>query len=158
MMTKQDLAKILASQRQQRQRKHTARTNSSHWKNAIPSTMILIGVITGTLLIFLPNQSPIMEAKNFQPNRPAPTGPHYEVAVVSPALHRTVCTGLDHGSLHVRKDAGADSEVLGYLSEGTKVESDPAQAVFVIGKSEWIRISAPLEGWVNIRYLCHADQ
>ena len=69
-----------------------------------------------------------------------------------------VCTNVSNGLLHVRFEPGEGSAVRGYLAEGEtiwpvlsangKVEIQEYQG------SQWLRLSSPIEGWVNINFIC----
>ena len=65
-----------------------------------------------------------------------------------------VCTDIPNGRLHVRFAAGEGSEVRGYLAEGETVQVALASNEEVIQGEVWLRISSPIMGWVNARYLC----
>jgi hypothetical protein len=69
-----------------------------------------------------------------------------------------VCTDIPDGRLHVRFAAGDGSEVRGYLTEGEAVQIalDPNSELDsqIIKGNLWVRISFPVAGWVNARYLC----
>jgi uncharacterized protein YgiM (DUF1202 family) len=60
-----------------------------------------------------------------------------------------VCTGIENGTLRVRKGAGMSEAVVTFLAEGTEVEvleeKEPSEG------GTWSKIS---NGWVNKRYLC----
>lgn len=68
------------------------------------------------------------------------------------ALTRTVCTNIPNGQLHVRFEPGEGSSVRGYLLEGETVILTDEQVERE--GSTWQRISHPIEGWVNEKYLC----
>ena len=66
-----------------------------------------------------------------------------------------VCTNIVGGKLHVRFEPGTSSDVRGYLTEGE---------IVTIGKERqkqdgvvWIKISHPIEGWVNVSFLCSGN-
>ncbi len=69
-----------------------------------------------------------------------------------------VCTNIPDGRLHVRFTAGDGSEVRGYLAEGESVQVvlDSAGKLDsqTIKDNLWLRISFPIAGWVNARYVC----
>jgi hypothetical protein len=65
-----------------------------------------------------------------------------------------VCTDIPDGRLHVRFTAGEGSEVRGYLAEGEAVQITPDSQT--IRSKLWRRISSPVAGWVNARYLCES--
>ena len=63
-----------------------------------------------------------------------------------------VCTGMASGKLHVRVAPGDSSDVRGYLLDGeTVILDDESQT---IGESQWQKLSSPIIGWVNAKYLC----
>lgn len=72
-----------------------------------------------------------------------------------------VCTDIPDGRLHVRFAAGSGSEVRGYLAEGETVQlalaSDDKLNSQMIQGDQWLRISSPIAGWVNARYLCKSE-
>ena len=72
-----------------------------------------------------------------------------------------VCTDIPEGRLHVRFAAGDGSEVRGYLAEGEAVQvalaSDGELDSQMIQGSQWLRLSSPVAGWVNARYLCKSE-
>lgn len=72
-----------------------------------------------------------------------------------------VCTNIPDGRLHVRFAAGGGSEVRGYLAEGETVQialaSDDELNSQMIQGDLWLRISSPIAGWVNARYLCKSE-
>jgi hypothetical protein len=69
-----------------------------------------------------------------------------------PVAITTVCTNIPGGKLNVRFTPSESGEVRGYLIESEKVTTS--------GESEemngtvWIKLSYPIEGWVNGHYLC----
>ena len=66
----------------------------------------------------------------------------------------TVCTNIPGGKLNVRFAPGEKSNVRGYLAEGEKVILSGEQKD--VDKGIWGKLSSPIEGWVNQRYLCEA--
>ena len=76
------------------------------------------------------------------------------VAVTSTAFPlMQVCTGIENGTLRVRKGAGTSEAVVTFLAEGTEVEvleeKEPSEG------GTWSKIS---NGWVNKRYLCEVTE
>ena len=63
-----------------------------------------------------------------------------------------VCTSVEGGKLHVRVAAGDGSDVRGYLLDGERVVLDEGNQN--IEGSQWQKLSSPIEGWVNAKYLC----
>ncbi len=68
-----------------------------------------------------------------------------------------VCTDIPDGWLHVRFAAGDGSEVRGYLTEGETIQVAIDSEDEVIQDEVWKRISFPVAGWVNARYLCKSE-
>jgi len=76
------------------------------------------------------------------------------VSMTSTALPlMQVCTGVENGTLRVRKGAGTSEAVVTFLEEGTEVEileeKEPSEG------GTWSKIS---NGWVNKRYLCEVTE
>ncbi len=67
----------------------------------------------------------------------------------------SVCTGIENGTLRVRKGAGTSEAEIGLLQEGTQVELLDEQTS---ESSTWAEIQTPQEGWVNKRFLCEMKQ
>ena len=63
-----------------------------------------------------------------------------------------VCTGLASGKLNVRITPGDTSDVRGYLLDGEIVVADNESQI--IDGSQWQKLSSPIIGWVNAKYLC----
>ena len=77
------------------------------------------------------------------------------ISASTQVLTLKVCTNIVGGKLHVRFEAGNNSDVRGYLAEGE---------IVTIGEkreerdgSLWIQLSDPIKGWVNANYLCSAN-
>ena len=68
-----------------------------------------------------------------------------------------VCTDIPDGRLHVRFAAGDGSEVRGYLTEGETIQVAIDLEDEMIQGEVWKRISFPVAGWVNARYLCKSE-
>lgn len=72
-----------------------------------------------------------------------------------------VCTDVPNGRLHVRFTANPGGEVRGYLVEGETVQL----AIDLDGKtiseksqdSQWLYLTAPIEGWVNSEFICKGE-
>ena len=64
---------------------------------------------------------------------------------------RVVCVSI--GWVHVRFGPGDDQPVRGYLTEGETVILDSDQ-----GNGDWMRLSSPVAGWVDARYLCETEK
>jgi len=101
---------------------------------------------------------PGLETPTYTPTLEAPT--HISITATLPITATTdhenkstiVCTNIPGGKLHVRFEAGDKSDVRGYLAEGEKV---------TISKDRqeqdgnlWVKLSRPIEGWANAKFLC----
>jgi hypothetical protein len=65
-----------------------------------------------------------------------------------------VCTNIPDGKLNVRFEAGDKSDVRGYLAEDEIVTvSEDHQE---LDGNLWVKLSRPIDGWVNSKYLCEA--
>ncbi len=92
---------------------------------------------------------------------PAPSS-EVSVTVTNPAtvavelveIAATVCTNIPGGKLHVRFEAGDKSDVRGYLAEGEIVTISEEHQEF--DGNSWVKLTHPIEGWVNSKYLCEA--
>ena len=92
---------------------------------------------------------------------PAPA-PEVSVTVTNPATvavelvenAATVCTNIPGGKLNVRFEAGEKSDVRGYLAEGEIVTISAERQEF--DRNIWVKLTRPIEGWVNAKYLCDA--
>lgn len=63
-----------------------------------------------------------------------------------------VCTSVAGGKLHVRIAPGEHNDVRGYLLDGEKVIVDQERQD--VEGSQWQKLSSPIKGWVNAKYLC----
>lgn len=66
-----------------------------------------------------------------------------------------VCTNVTGGKLHVRIAPGDTSDVRGYLLDGESVTTS-AESRNIEG-SLWLKLSSPIEGWVNAKYMCEFE-
>ena len=90
---------------------------------------------------------------------PAPS-PEVSVTATNPATvavelvehTATVCTNIPGGKLHVRFEVGDKSDVRGYLAEGETVTISEEHQEF--DGNSWVKLSRPIEGWINSKYLC----
>jgi hypothetical protein len=91
------------------------------------------------------------------PERSLPISPSVSPTGTVPASGKAVvCTNIPNGKLHVRFDPGDQSEVRGYLTDGESVILSGEQKE--LEKGLWVKLSRPVEGWVNATYLCKAEQ
>lgn len=97
--------------------------------------------------LYAPTPTPLQETST-----PIPMTATVPVSTVEPKMTRKVCTNIPDGKLNVRFAAGDQSEVRGYLAEGEIVTLSGEHAE--LNGSLWIKLSRPIEGWVNTKYLC----
>ena len=74
------------------------------------------------------------------------------ISASTQVLTLKVCTNIVGGKLHVRFEAGNNSDVRGYLAEGEIGTAGEKREE--LDGSLWIELSDPIEGWVNAGYLC----
>jgi hypothetical protein len=95
-----------------------------------------------------PTYTPVPEAVS-----PVPVTATIMVAKTETSAKTIVCTNIPGGKLNVRLEAGNQSDVRGYLSEGETVTTSGERKE--LDGSLWVRLSHPIEGWVNAIYLCN---
>jgi hypothetical protein len=168
MNNRQTLADRLAGQRLARQAR--LRTLVTRPPRGLRPTGILL-CTAGMFLLF---SSLVLAGRVIHP--PAPTQPKAvpvfnghpaAVLIVVTATHaplesvdvRRVCTRTQAGRLHVRFEPGEGSDVRGYLAEGESVWLDEQSAPQSLRDgSQWLRLAAPVAGWVNARYVCTTER
>jgi len=78
------------------------------------------------------------------------------IAVTEPEkANAKVCTNIPGGKLNVRFEAGDQSDVRGYLAEAEIVTISEEREV--LDGNLWVKLSHPIEGWVNAIYLCEVE-
>lgn len=106
---------------------------------------------------YVPGSETSTPSFELMPASPASAFPSASPTItVATPIKAVVCTNIPNGKLHVRFDPGDQSEVRGYLADGESVILSGEQEE--IQKGLWVRLSRPIEGWVNASYLCEADQ
>ena len=154
MTTRKQLEEILATQRAQRAHSPVTRKIGRDLLSALAVIVILIA--SGAAMFYAVQlTSPKLEvtaSPSASPSVRAPT----TTSMATPVA-MLVCTDIPNGRLHVRFVAGEKSEVRGYLAEGETVQVaiDPNREM--IQGDLWLRISSPIAGWVNARYLCKSE-
>lgn len=83
---------------------------------------------------------------------PSPTEP-----IITPTMvgTMTVCTNAPGGRLNVRFAPGEINDVRGYLVESETVTLDGLSEE--LNGAIWVKLSHPVEGWVNSHYLCEKN-
>ncbi len=84
---------------------------------------------------------------------PAPISP---TVTVPASIKAVICTNTPNGKLHVRFAPGKDSAVRGYLTEKESVILSGERKE--VNDGLWVKLSSPIEGWVNAHYLCEVEQ
>jgi len=103
--------------------------------------------------------SPFGAASRITPagqDKPIPVTATIAVPKTQTIAKTIVCTDIPGGKLNVRFEAGNKSDVRGYLSEGETVTISGERKE--LDGSLWVRLSRPVEGWVNATYLCEVKQ
>lgn len=158
MTTRKQLEEILAAQRAQRAHSPAPplRKKGRDLANALAVIMILAA--SGAAMFFAVNMT---TPKTAATETSSPSASPFPIAsattIMATPVAMMVCTDIPNGRLHVRFAAGEGSEVRGYLAEGEKVQVALEANSDMIQGELWLRISSPIAGWVNARYLCHSD-
>jgi uncharacterized protein YgiM (DUF1202 family) len=97
--------------------------------------------------LYTPTPTPLQESAT-----PMPLTATVPVSTVEPNVIHKVCTNIPDGKLNVRFEAGDQSEVRGYLVEGEIVTLSGEHTE--LNGSLWIKLSHPVEGWVNTKFIC----
>lgn len=127
---------------------------------------ILLFIILITLIVACAGFDPQAFVPGIYTSTPLPSQetPTLEAVGVVPAITATeeiveiglkVCTHVAGGKLHVRIAPGDTSDVRGYLLDGESVT--PGAESRNIEGSLWLKLSSPIEGWVNAKYLCEFE-
>ncbi|MCL4272056.1 MAG: hypothetical protein KJZ72_21040 [Anaerolineales bacterium] len=166
MKSRAELEEILAAQRANRRTLSPVPTLRKRGRDLLGVlAVIIILVASGAAMFFA------MQWTTPAPARTETTSPSVSPLTststnISPTFMATpvamkVCTNIPDGRLHVRFSAGDGSEVRGYLTEGEAVQIalDPNSELDsqIIKGNLWVRISFPVAGWVNARYLCKSE-
>lgn len=97
--------------------------------------------------LYTPTPTPLQETAT-----PLPMTATVPVSTVESNVTRKVCTNIPDGKLNVRFAAGDQSDVRGYLTEG-EIVTVSGEYIELNG-SLWIKLSHPVEGWVNTKFIC----
>ena len=158
MTTRKKLEEILAAQRVQRAHSpaNLLRKRGRDLFGALAVIVILIA--SGAAMFFavqMTTPKTIATAVSSPSASPAPSTTYTTIMATPVAM--MVCTDIPNGRLHVRFAAGEGSEVRGYLAEGETVQLLLESNNQMIQAELWQRISVPIAGWVNARYLCISE-
>ena len=132
-------------------------------KNKGQAVMGVLFILLGLGLIFLTLAALVRLSPSVMPPTQAASPLEIPSATIRPATatpppqpsptlsSRVVCFSI--GWVHVRFGPGDDQPVRGYLAEGETVVLDSDQ-----GNGDWMRLSSPVAGWVDARYLCETEK
>ena len=148
----------------QRARRNASRklVASPRRKNKGQAVMGVLFILLGLGLIFLTLAALVRLSPSVMPPTQAASPLEIPSATIRPATatpppqpsptlsSRVVCFSI--GWVHVRFGPGDDQPVRGYLAEGETVVLDSDQ-----GNGDWMRLSSPVAGWVDARYLCEGE-
>jgi hypothetical protein len=161
MKSRAELEEILAAQRANRRTPAPAPRGKG--RNLVGVLAVIVILIASGAAMFFAVQwtTPKLDATattsfSASPSASASTNTT-STSLATPAA-RLVCTGIPGGRLHVRFAAGDGSEVRGYLAEGETVQVAIGSDEETLQGNQWLRISFPIAGWVNARYLCKSEQ
>lgn len=162
MTTRDQLEEILATQRTRRLKFPAPRKRGRNLLSMFAAVAIV--VISAAAMFFAVDITTLKTNNIASPSVGIATAfvvspsPRVFTAITAAHIVRQVCTDIPDGRLHVRFAAGDGSEVRGYLVEGETVQimnaSDNELEEQIMHGELWSRISFPVVGWVNARYLC----
>lgn len=105
------------------------------------------------------------QSSSATPDETAPaTQPESKSTLPSPATQATtpatgiVCfdENIGGGNLRVRNCAGLECAEIGLLEDGEQVSTNGERKD--VDGSTWLHVVSPIDGWVNIRYICEGGQ
>ena len=156
MTTRKQLEEILAAQRAQRTHSPATRKIGRDLLSVLAVIVILIA--SGAAMFFAVNiTTPKTNATATASPSASPSPSATATTNMATGVAMLVCTNIPDGRLHVRFAAGEGSEVRGYLAESETVQFALDSDNEVIQGELWLRISSPIAGWVNARYLCKSN-
>ena len=156
MTTRKQLEEILAAQRAQRAHSPATRKIGRDLLSVLAVIVILIA--SGAAMFFAVQMTtPKTDATAVASPSTSPAPSATSTTIMATPVAMMVCTDIPNGRLHVRFAAGEGSEVRGYLAEGETVQLALEPNNQMIQAELWQRISAPIAGWVNARYLCNSE-
>ena len=149
----------------QRARRNASRkpVASPRRKNKGQAVVGVLFILLGLGLIFLTLAALVRLSPSAMPPTQAASPLEIPSATIRPATatpppqtsptlsSRVVCFSI--GWVHVRFGPGNNQPVRGYLAEGETVILDSDQ-----GNGDWMRLSSPIAGWVDARYLCEGER
>ena len=166
MKSRAELEKILATQRANRRTPSPAPTLRKRGRDLLGALAVIVILVASGVAMFFAVQWTTPKPVSTETTSPSVSPLTSTSTNISPTFMATpvamkVCTDIPDGRLHVRFAAGDGSEVRGYLTEGEAVQIalDPNSELDsqIIKGNLWVRISFPVAGWVNARYLCKSE-
>jgi hypothetical protein len=166
MKSRAELEEILAAQRANRRTLSPVPTLRKRGRDLLGVLAVIIILVASGAAMFFAMQWTTPAPASTETTSPSVSPLTSTSTNISPTFMATpvamkVCTDIPDGRLHVRFAAGDGSEVRGYLTEGEAVQIalDPNSELDsqIIKGNLWVRISFPVAGWVNARYLCKSE-
>ena len=158
MTTRKQLEEILAAQRAQRA--HSPATMlRKRGRDLLSALAVIVILISSGAAMFFAVQltTPKTDAIAVASPSASPAPSATSTTIMATPVAMMVCTDIPNGRLHVRFAAGEGNEVRGYLAEGETVQLALEPNNQMIQSELWQRISSPIAGWVNARYLCKSE-
>ena len=158
MTTRKQLKEILAVQRVQRAHS-SANLLRKRDRDLVGALAVIVILIASGAAMFFAVQmtTPKMNVTAVASPAASPAPSATYTTIMATPVAMMVCTDIPNGRLHVRFAAGEGSEVRGYLAEGETVQLLLESNNQMIQAELWQRISVPIAGWVNARYLCNSE-
>jgi len=166
MKSRAELEEILAAQRANRRTLSPVPTLRKRGRDLLGALAVIVILVASGVAMFFAVQWTTPKPVSTETTSPSVSPLTSTSTNISPTFMATpvamkVCTDIPDGRLHVRFAAGDGSEVRGYLTEGEAVQIalDPNSELDsqIIKGNLWVRISFPVAGWVNARYLCKLE-
>lgn len=166
MKSRAELEEILAAQRANRRTLSPVPTLRKRGRDILGALAVIVILVASGVAMFFAVQWTTPKPVSTETTSPSVSPLTSTSTNISPTFMATpvamkVCTDIPDGRLHVRFAAGDGSEVRGYLTEGEAVQIalDPNSELDsqIIKGNLWVRISFPVAGWVNARYLCKSE-
>jgi hypothetical protein len=166
MKTRAELEEILAAQRANRRNPSSAPPHRKRGRDLLGVLAVIVILVASGAAMFFAVQWTAPKPEGTATTSPsasplASTSTNTVPTFMATPVAMKVCTDIPDGRLHVRFAAGDGSEVRGYLTESETVQvalgSDDQLDSQIIKANLWVRISFPVAGWVNARYLCKSE-
>lgn len=157
MSTRAELEEIFAAQRARR--RSPPHAPSGRGRNLIGALAVIVILVASGAAMYFAVQITTPKADGTATALPSASPSVYVTSsftsVPATLVVMQVCTDIPDGRLHVRFAAGNGSEVRGYLAEGEVVQVALESKMFQ--GEVWQRITSPVAGWVNARFICKQE-